>query len=771
MNKILWNIWAKLTKRLLPLFLAIIVSLPSFTFQILPSFANSNKGVTVEILAKGDLSSNTPNTLSIEKGKISIILGNGRPVPIGQQSGKPPKKNQGNSLTLDTYVTIKYSLNTDKLYFYSHGEKTGEINLKGKTFSISDFVYDLEKKRKEEKVSYFKTYNSPLSERRIKNSYERTYETIKNAQSNVSSSAKNQILSCQSSARTRSQSLPSGRQRSGSVWSTSNNKAYIFGGEGSGGNLNEIVEFDPVANTITTKSATLPTARCDCYAAWSSVNNKAYIFSGQDSMGYVTQIVEYDPGTDMASAKTATLTGREVFAVAYADVTNKIYVLGGANGSGSLYDILEYDPVGDTIMTKSSTLPSWLAGSHTAVYDPDDRKIYAFGSASSQILQYDPVTDTLVTKTETLPTGGCCGTPGAVWSASNHKIYIYGGWSSGANGSKVTEYDPATGISSNKSEALPVPALFLTAVWSTITNKAYVFGGASTVPAWLTRLNSIIEHTPCTGPDTPSITSVTLDGTPLSTSATSFRVGDGQVLRFNFTSMDAYAGHQIGFTNSVTTVGNFTSSNGYSAFADWTIIPNASNVSTMSISPSISAVSDTGGKSDLRLSISFYCRSDAGCAGSSCINSTCCTPCSYDPNLCSTDMLCSASRVPPPPPSTPSTNPVQTPISTPTPTSTATSTPVTTAAPAANTTPQQGATVSPPAVNSLPLPAAVNTPRPDIGVIDASVGGIVKPQSTPPPSIDFSLLIPKNNSSNAKPDSANVPYIDFSEGGLVGPKK
>lgn len=185
MNKIQWGVLAKTLKRLFAFSLALFVLFPPFTLQILPSLAIDDKGITVEVIASRKYNPinkpNKPNTLTLDN-EIALVLDDGKKEVVSDND-----KDAINRVSTN-YLTIKYSLSKDRLYFYKDAKKIKEISLKGKSFNVKDFVKNLEKKYKQGQLIYFATHNLPLSEKRIKNNYEEYKKTNHHTHYAISSS-------------------------------------------------------------------------------------------------------------------------------------------------------------------------------------------------------------------------------------------------------------------------------------------------------------------------------------------------------------------------------------------------------------------------------------------------------------------------------------------------------------------------------------------------------------------------------------------------------
>ena len=244
--------------------------------------------------------------------------------------------------------------------------------------------------------------------------------------------------------------LPSAR-RYASAATAPNGKIYIFGGDDRGGALDGILEFDPVARAVTTLEATLPSAREGTSAA-TAPNGKIYVFGGNTLGGgsYVNDILEFDPVTQTVRTLEATLwRGRGSTSAATAP-NGKIYIFGGyyrTSATPYLDDIVEFDPVAQTVRTLEATLPSGRRSTSAAT--APNGKIYIFGGTDGgdsyldDIVEFDPVAQTVTTLDATLPSAR---SRTSAATASSGKIYVFGGYYFRMSGSSylndILEFDP-----------------------------------------------------------------------------------------------------------------------------------------------------------------------------------------------------------------------------------------------------------------------------------------------------------------------------------------
>lgn len=194
------------------------------------------------------------------------------------------------------------------------------------------------------------------------------------------------------------------------VWSTTTNKAYIFGGytravHSQDSYTNRILEYDPATNTTRVMAARLPSPRAGTSAVWDPVRNKAYIFGGHNSsIGYaLKEVLEYDPVQDRVVTKSAVFPTTQQMAIydegsrrwisqvwdlsgitrtsaAWSAANGKAYIIGGegSNSIGHKQNIFEYDPGTDTLRALNVALPAPKSGL-TAIWDDVAKEVYIAG--------------------------------------------------------------------------------------------------------------------------------------------------------------------------------------------------------------------------------------------------------------------------------------------------------------------------------------------------------------------------------------------------------
>lgn len=148
-------------------------------------------------------------------------------------------------------------------------------------------------------------------------------------------------------------SLPRGLAATGAAWNGTH--AFIFGGIDETGTLrSEILKFDPATETDSTMTDTLPTARFRISAVFDGTH--AFVFGGDDggtdaSAGLLDDVVRFDPGADSSTLRSGTLpTARRATAAVWTG--GQVLVAGGEeSGPTSLTDIVTYDPAADATST------------------------------------------------------------------------------------------------------------------------------------------------------------------------------------------------------------------------------------------------------------------------------------------------------------------------------------------------------------------------------------------------------------------------------------
>jgi hypothetical protein len=156
--------------------------------------------------------------------------------------------------------------------------------------------------------------------------------------------------------------IPIAPNRGGAVGFSINGKGYI----GLGSGLNDMWEYDPIANTFTQKANFPPGARqgASCF----TIQNKAYIGTGQNGSTFYKDFWEFDPIADIWTQKADFMGFTRVSAVGFA-VAGKGYIGTGrgknvASTLDTMYrDFYAYNPVSNTWSQIADMLaPVWDPG-------------------------------------------------------------------------------------------------------------------------------------------------------------------------------------------------------------------------------------------------------------------------------------------------------------------------------------------------------------------------------------------------------------------------
>lgn len=209
--------------------------------------------------------------------------------------------------------------------------------------------------------------------------------------------------------------LPS--RRSGTSAATAlNGKIYVFGGRTAAAVTNDIVEFDPVAQNATKLGVTLPNARWATSAA-TAPNGKIYVFGGQDADGILNSIVEFDPVAQTVTTLDVTISIARYATSAATAPNGKIYVFGGQAEGTALNNVIEFDASSKSVKY-GNVLPHYPFGSSAATAPTG--KIYVFGQGT--IVEFDPMTWEATTLDTTLENARFS----SAATAPNGKIYVFG---------------------------------------------------------------------------------------------------------------------------------------------------------------------------------------------------------------------------------------------------------------------------------------------------------------------------------------------------------
>lgn len=203
---------------------------------------------------------------------------------------------------------------------------------------------------------------------------------------------------------------------------------FIFGGNTPSGNLDEILRYSPATDTTVTMGAKLPSAREGANAVFDG--RFIYIFGGdaKNSGHYgsrLDEILRYDPTADSITILAARLP-RPVRDTAAVWAGDRAVMLGGFLDPHVYSDaIVTFDPATGTVATSVSKLPRALNGM-SSVWD--GTRVWAFGGSnaccrSDEIVTFEPATSQVTVETNRLPSG-------IMYSAATcqgSRVYVVGG--------------------------------------------------------------------------------------------------------------------------------------------------------------------------------------------------------------------------------------------------------------------------------------------------------------------------------------------------------
>ena len=260
--------------------------------------------------------------------------------------------------------------------------------------------------------------------------------------------------------------LPSARNGAAGVWA--DGKAYVFGGHGPGGLLDEVVAYDPASGDAAVV-ARLPEPLFTSAAVWTG--EAVYLFGGSADGGGtgLTDVLRFDPATRRVE-KVADLPARTMAASAAWDPRPTpacprgcAYVLGGSAAIGTYSrDVVRFDPA-----TRASTpMGPVLPVAHrlgAAVWTGDAAYVLGGydGAPLDQVVRYDPVRNEAVTTKARLPNA----THGAVAVAHDGKVHLLGGSDDLVDLGRVVVLDPARDAVETRPTGLACATAYAASAW------------------------------------------------------------------------------------------------------------------------------------------------------------------------------------------------------------------------------------------------------------------------------------------------------------------
>ncbi|HEY1074730.1 MAG TPA: hypothetical protein VGE59_03475 [Patescibacteria group bacterium] len=239
-----------------------------------------------------------------------------------------------------------------------------------------------------------------------------------------------------------------------SVWDSQNNQLIILGGflQDQGKVLPDIYTYSPSQGVVTKKNASLPALRRITSVLWDSKTNKAYILGGNNlndkgaTVSLSDEILVYDPVADTLTTSTTKLPYvLKETTVASIPGTDSFYLIGGEtmqpNGQGVVIDtILEYKPITNAITVAPFKFFTKMSGAK-ALTVPSANEIHLFGGYRANGITRPLILD-IANKTsyDRVKSGSGPGASGAIWDESANKAYLFGNALS-----QILDYTPSNG--------------------------------------------------------------------------------------------------------------------------------------------------------------------------------------------------------------------------------------------------------------------------------------------------------------------------------------
>jgi N-acetylneuraminic acid mutarotase len=194
------------------------------------------------------------------------------------------------------------------------------------------------------------------------------------------------------------------------VWSTTTNKAYIIGGRSVmfSSPSSTIYAYDPATDSVSS-AVSMPNGRDFTVSVWDSANELIYIVGGYtNSGGYrmTNTILEFNPVANTITTKSATLPGATTFdtlnpyrlpTAGYYDVTQEKIILGAiVEGASTTYSnaLLSYTPTTNTVAAEAGTL-SYSPRETIGAYSETSNLGFFFGGIPNSGGDAVPVVNTI----------------------------------------------------------------------------------------------------------------------------------------------------------------------------------------------------------------------------------------------------------------------------------------------------------------------------------------------------------------------------------------
>ncbi len=263
--------------------------------------------------------------------------------------------------------------------------------------------------------------------------------------------------------------------------------AYVIGGTGCQNFCDDVLRFDPLAETVEKTSGRLPTARSYTAAIWDGQHG--YLFGGLNNETYLGDIVRYDPATDRFRTLQARLPPLGYAAAAW-DGENA-YIFGGCNLARSNV-VYRFTPATGALIEMPDRLPTPRCGS-MAFWANDTA--YVVGGRDdtgrlNQILAYNPAQQTMQVVPSRLTDARS--SPGVSYDGERY-AYIMGGATDTDTLDSIDRFDTWTQTVEKSPSILPSTRWEGISVWG--DNRAYLFGGFVD-PGWFYITDQILRFDP-----------------------------------------------------------------------------------------------------------------------------------------------------------------------------------------------------------------------------------------------------------------------------------
>lgn len=217
--------------------------------------------------------------------------------------------------------------------------------------------------------------------------------------------------------------------------------------------FDQIIEYDPGTDTVTTKASTLPFPMMHLECVEHPAQTTILCFGGvrlpNSEFVLSDQVLEYDPVADTIAIRGGALpSGRYLLQCATEQSAAKILCFGG-NSAGAIPgtvvqtdEIISYDPVTDSAVVEPTRLP--MAGQvGPCVTDPENGKILCLGVPPSvyETFTYDGTMHTLQPSGAVAPCRQF-GAQACAGSSSTGNVYCLGAWNDPCD-TRVVEYVPS----------------------------------------------------------------------------------------------------------------------------------------------------------------------------------------------------------------------------------------------------------------------------------------------------------------------------------------